>query len=543
MDPPTISNLEPELLLHLFSLLDVISILRIGQTCKYLNELASSTSCWLSIVRNLQRRGILDQREDISTLPASSLVELVKRTVLGPPSWTSPDSGEQPTTRIQKQTIIPLASSWCKTQMLPGGSHVLVVNGLGELSCWNVLTARRAWQLVLGDFGGQRTGEMVVESFAASVHPTRGPGWSIVFVCLKDEEYVNFVQVLELEAASGAQHELLSARVPRSDTATDPVCGADPAVAGTLCALSIHPDRCLYLILDWELQQMFVLEYHFDGEPHHADNAQKVFVVALVPGHIIVQARSTDGARENLHVLSSATAFRDYGRAIPPLDLDIGYYEIGEHLCILQIGSAEFDAMALTRSIAETTLPEGRDNNFVFQFLENTIGPPGEACGALYAWTDPLRCDTYRIWAYLPATSWVERTRHAPPLGSYPIGRVLLDDGNYSDNAEAVDGVLCCYELDVSDSASPALRELKNVPAYTGMGHYAIAYSGHLVASTRTPENTWELLEVFPPQEDSKRFQIPLGDARGPICRFPVAPYSAALTFGEGVELVVVWSA
>ncbi|KAF7294088.1 Cytochrome P450 [Mycena kentingensis (nom. inval.)] len=542
MDPPTISNLEPELLLHLLSLLDVISILRIGQTSKYLHDIASSTSCWLRIVRNLQRRGFLDQREDISTLPASSLVELVKRTVLGPPSWTSPDSGEQPTTRIQKQTIIPVASSWCKTQILPGGAYVLVTSG-SELSCWNILTARCVWQLTPGDFGGQRTGEIVVESFAAGVHPTRGPGWSIVFVCFKDEEYVNFVQVLELEAASGAQHELLSARVPRSDTATDPVCGADPVVAGTLCALSIHPDRCLYLILDWELQQMFVLEYHFDGNPHHADNAQKVFVVALVPGHIIVQARSTDGVRENLHILSSASVFRDYGRAIPPLDLDIGYYEIGEHLRILQIGSAAFEAMALTRPIAETTLPEGREINYVFQFLENTIGPPDEACGALHAWADPLRCDTYRIWAYLPATSWVETARHSPPLGSYSIGSVLLDDGHYSDNAEAVDGILCCYQLDVRDSASPTLREIKSVPAYTGIRLQGITYSGHLVALIRTPDYIWELLEVLPPQEETRRFRVPFEAARVLSFRFAVAPYSAALTLGEGEEVLVVWSA
>ncbi|KAF7313909.1 F-box domain-containing protein [Mycena chlorophos] len=531
-----LADLPPELVLHILRLCDVATVLRLSETCRFLHTVVFDKACWLDIIRSLRRRSIIDHRdaERASELPTEDLVQLVRRASHGPASWipsTNSESKRLPPLNPWSSTV-PLPdppATWLSAELLPGGRHILINSG-GTLSCNTIAPEepRCFWTYVPQLPGNPNTTH--VEDFHFATETSESDLHTLI-ICLGGE-HGDYVDVVELDARTGSHRLLLSAPVPASDTMRSGIF-CNPVVRGTLAAVGIHPDRSLYLITDWSQQQAFILEFQFDctDDDREPDNAQQLFLLDLAPGYIIVRARSASRTEEHLHIISAELAFRLYGRPLPPLDAEIPYADTEEYYLVAQLASDEFrEAILITQTITDTTLPDSTDCNRVMQYLENTVGPDDEAHGALRVFADPLHAQAFRIWVYVSATRigpedvWDDEYRSGL--------RVSYRDPGKEDNwcyGFGVDGLLCCYELDVSVPAQPQLRELRRGPAPAALVCAGLTASGHMFAS-----NTLEIYPAFAllPVDWESRPEDGSWTAS-------VAAYSGALTLANRKAIVV----
>nr|GAT60653.1 predicted protein [Mycena chlorophos] len=461
-----LSDLPPELVLRILRLCDVATILRVSETCRFLHNVVFDKSCWIDVVRDLQRRGIIDDSERVHELSAEDLVQLLTVPVPDPSAY------------------------WLSAKLLPGGRHILINSG-GELSCNNVAEGACIWRyepLLPGNPSEIRVLEF---HFGTEVGES---GQHTIFICLEGE-HGDYVDVVELDVATGSHRVLLCARVPISDTMSNGIL-CNPVVCGTLAAVGIHPHRSLYLIVDLAQQLAFILEFQFDcrDDEREPDNAQQLFLLDLARGYIVVRARSVSGTEEHLHIISAEIAFRLYGRALPPLKARIPYAKTSKYYNVAQLGSDEFkEAILITQVVTETSLPDSYECNRVMQYIENTLGPDAAAYGALRVFADPLRDDIFRVWVYISAT----RIEREDSGRRYRNGWRISYRAPHSQDDEwfsgyAADGLLCLYELDVSvpPAQQPRLREVRRGPAPAAVVCSGLTSSGHVTSST---------LEIYPP--------------------------------------------
>ncbi|KAJ6578267.1 hypothetical protein B0H19DRAFT_1253525 [Mycena capillaripes] len=92
-------SLGDDILLHLLSLCDVYTVLSIWAINKSLRSVSLTKQLWLSLMRDLRFRGLLDlpSAEELENYSTVKLVGIIKRIVFGPNVWsTSPGRANVP---------------------------------------------------------------------------------------------------------------------------------------------------------------------------------------------------------------------------------------------------------------------------------------------------------------------------------------------------------------------------------------------------------------------------------------------------------------
>ncbi|KAJ7176255.1 hypothetical protein C8R43DRAFT_556297 [Mycena crocata] len=136
----TLDTLPPDVLLCIFAFVDVAALLSFSRVNRHFHGLASSRQLWLSLVRALTSRGLIDAPPDelLHTLSKDALIDEIKRVIVGPRTWSS--NWELPT--IARQLSLPLPSLLgnsdhttalhqrrSSVNLLPGGRHALLYTG------------------------------------------------------------------------------------------------------------------------------------------------------------------------------------------------------------------------------------------------------------------------------------------------------------------------------------------------------------------------------------------------------------------------------
>ncbi|KAJ7465983.1 hypothetical protein FB451DRAFT_1261527 [Mycena latifolia] len=144
-------SLNSDVLLLICTFLDVFTILALSRVNKYLGVVVSSKQLWISIVRDLSSRYLIDPpaEEHLQRLSTAELMEQVKRGVVGPLTW-SPASLIPPTlSREINISLETLQGEWSQIEFLPEGRHVLFYKESGAfphgVECWDVHSGRRVW--------------------------------------------------------------------------------------------------------------------------------------------------------------------------------------------------------------------------------------------------------------------------------------------------------------------------------------------------------------------------------------------------------------
>ncbi|KAJ7465984.1 hypothetical protein FB451DRAFT_1369776 [Mycena latifolia] len=143
-------SLNSDVILHIFTLLDVFTILSISRANKHFRAIAFAKQLWISVVRDLVSRYLIDPpgEENLERLSTAELMQHVKRGVIGPLTW-SPSSSVPPTLSRQIHISLEALRGRYHAEFLPEGRHILFYTETGAfprgVECWEVRSGRRVW--------------------------------------------------------------------------------------------------------------------------------------------------------------------------------------------------------------------------------------------------------------------------------------------------------------------------------------------------------------------------------------------------------------
>ncbi|RDB21907.1 hypothetical protein Hypma_010969 [Hypsizygus marmoreus] len=214
--------LVDDVLLRIFCSCNIHVILTLSQSSRHFHDLAFSKQVWLAVLSDLQRRNFIDllPGQQLNQLTSNELVNLAKRAVLGPRSWTDTSRPRIASQFILKSSITDPdngnnIADENKAELLPGGQFLLFRHQ-ETLECLTVQEGKHLWQ-----YRGPWVNSNV-QAFAAVV--TDDGRACIIIVGIRtyalygedDELNQNYVEILHLDFSTGSATTLIRERVPKT---------------------------------------------------------------------------------------------------------------------------------------------------------------------------------------------------------------------------------------------------------------------------------------------------------------------------------------
>ncbi|KAJ7758738.1 hypothetical protein B0H16DRAFT_1535454 [Mycena metata] len=395
-----LSEVPPDVIFSIFIHCDIAAVVSASQTCRYLHNLALHKSVWLALVEDLRRRFLLPEIliPNLDEASTTDLIDLVKRMLTGPETWSPTSSGFTP--EVSKR--IPLhptirhrtgsLSQENEAQLSPSGRFVLFKNWR-TLECWDVAADVLIWTHVPG-FDRAELSEFAMDEIIDR-------DTLVIMICetayYSSRNLKNYIEILELNPRSGTYANLLQVRCP--DTSYDHQFQA-PAIRGFVAVVALSASGHMYLVLDWQSQIAFAVE----ASPTH-DMRAYYMLMEIIPGHLILKTR------DDLYLISVQAALLSHGT---PVDLNAG---------------TPFNPVTVNQ------LPKILAQNIN---LSAEGSPRSPHMHQLSVHPSPLHRDGYRVWVFhsrsdvdavlcsydlvlLPGTapSWSKRTRVPARSGLY----------------------------------------------------------------------------------------------------------------------------
>ncbi|KAJ7638155.1 hypothetical protein B0H17DRAFT_1149212 [Mycena rosella] len=309
-----LDHVDADVLLQIFTLVDVFTILSLSRVNKAFHSIASAKQLWLAIVRDLSWRGLLDPPEDsiLATLSTTALKEEVRRVVVGPRTWSGSSTAPPTLSRQITFSIGDLGTSGSETKFLPGGRHVLIYPERGAspfpdgVECWEVHGGRRVW-------GWSSPGYRV---YRATFDIRCGGSEAAVVLrvtCAGPDHLI----ALEADLKTGESRDILNLPV-------GPWFATDVAISGDFfaCAFAL---RLTLLLVNWRTAE-FIL---FSSPDHPRTTVAckmptSIHHTRTAPGYFVVAdpKRGTDGSTADELRIYAIASFEYLWRSVNNLSLD-----------------------------------------------------------------------------------------------------------------------------------------------------------------------------------------------------------------------------
>ncbi|RDB28697.1 hypothetical protein Hypma_014903 [Hypsizygus marmoreus] len=272
--------LVDDVLLRILSLSDIPSVVLVGQTSRHFHNLAFSKQVWLALLSDLHARNFVDliPGQRLHDLSTNELVDLAKRIVLGPRSWSSSHpSGSTLAQQIAVKANVyggPGSLYWenC-AHLLSGGQFCLFLKSK-SLECWDLAQSKVVW-IYQGNWP-----ESWVTRFAIEV--VEGGQKVIILVAVRvlaQPERENFVEVLNLDLSTGTSKTILSWRGPDSEN------------DNSFSYCKICGDFGLLGFIDLDLPSQVIL-LQISTESCVILDMPKKYSIDLLPAHLILMRPS-----------------------------------------------------------------------------------------------------------------------------------------------------------------------------------------------------------------------------------------------------------
>ncbi|KAJ7199356.1 hypothetical protein GGX14DRAFT_467872 [Mycena pura] len=462
---PLLSVLAMENILSILACCDICSVVTIAQTCRYMHALAFSKSVWLVLVKDLQRRSMMEADISVSDLSMQELIDLVKRILSGPETWSF-GLACQVSRRVvlHPEFLDGALTGASEAKLLSDGRHVLFKNR-DKLECWDVVRDTLVWR------HRSAIANYSVIRFAVQTQSAKSGDNFILLICgesREDHGPNNHMEIVALDPQLGTHVVLATAEAPAFMALypSDP-----PVICNTVVAVALDY-RNEYFLYDWHSQRGFLLLV-----PRGS-----TCLISLIPGHIILKARSStaDASGEYLYVITTDAAFHMHGTLANTINRSHEFKRVSP------------DALPTLLTCCITT---------------------SSSCftGGMSVHVSPARSNTYRIWVYLKSTT------------PFPL----------FEKRGAQNALLCSYELTLSASGPPQLRERSRTIALPATFYRTIAYSGHM----QVYDATRDAQLIVPPSVHNPG-EVDLEDCEHYV---DVSPYSGALTYATAQHIVILY--
>ncbi|KAJ7473186.1 hypothetical protein B0H11DRAFT_2037543 [Mycena galericulata] len=470
-------DLPVDIIFSTFAFCDICTVISVAQTCRHLYDLAFQKTIWLGFLHDLNQRHFLDPISNLRDLATRELIELVKRLITGPETWSSTPDSQLKHVLAKKITLHPSIFTgpgirdWQnQATLLPDGRHVLFGNW-NTLECWSVEDDRLVWARSPTKHAGALLG------FDAEVVDT---AHSLVVVVCEHTE-VGFpnrtLEVVNVDLRSGTSDLLFAAYSP--SPLTFHFYGR-PTICGEFVVISARPNRDVFLVLNWKTRSAFLLVCQEGWRSE----------LLLFPRHVLLKTMDNTETDE-LRLLSCAEFIPHWTQLAGP----VAHLDLAMRLSLTSVPIAHIPALVTQR----IELPNS---------VHSRSSPP--SCRVSVR-ADPLRESTYRVWVYL-----------------------LHQD----DRTESLRVTMRCYRLSCGPGTQVVWRESisANSPAGAKIpynGTSGITYSGHALAlDDEERQRIMALPSVWGEQD------VDLVDCGDYI---DVSAYSGAVTYATFNSIVILY--
>ncbi|KAF7353350.1 hypothetical protein MSAN_01523400 [Mycena sanguinolenta] len=275
-----LSDLAPDVIFVILGCCDIFSVVSIGQTCRYLHELALEKSVWLGLLEDLRRRSILDRTSDLQELSTDEMIRIVRRLITGPQTWSPEALDCDSVAEVSREITLhpvkagdPPSEYGYKARLLPSGRYVLFTDWI-----WRHKSAIHSERTEVVEFAAEEIG---IES-------------ATIMICVRTYPHPrNYVEMVSVNLRTGVHVCLLAARAP--DTDFD-VPFSDPVICGELAAVQLSDmdmEHDTYMVVNWRAQSYFILR-----DPD--------LQIALIPRYMILNASHHYG-QQQIHLIANGT--------------------------------------------------------------------------------------------------------------------------------------------------------------------------------------------------------------------------------------------
>jgi hypothetical protein len=213
-------------------------------------------------------------------LPTAQLINLAKRAVQGPISWSP--SYNSPPTILQRQILaVPhqpeLRGMYDVEHILLSGGQYILCRSSHALTCWNVKEKRQIWAyedesrrpfVLVWRFAGEVVDEGTTAVIFLVVHVTTTPEmpetfaivlfspWGTWCSCKKIFDH-SFIDVFRLDLLQGTSTSLYRTRTPDMPSRNDYFC---PRICGDFASVCFNTRFPLLLFVHWRNQAHILVE-------------------------------------------------------------------------------------------------------------------------------------------------------------------------------------------------------------------------------------------------------------------------------------------
>ncbi|KAJ7608784.1 hypothetical protein FB45DRAFT_1067264 [Roridomyces roridus] len=482
------TDLVPDIIFAILAFLDISTVISIAQTCQLLHSLAFSKSVWIALVEDLRLRSILDYGPNLQESSVDELIQLVKRTVLGPDSWLS---GPRMSAVVAQRKIHlhpPMSSSIdSMPRLLPSGRHVFLNNST-ILECWSVAEDRLVWR--------HKPAVEYAQVLQYAVEEKPAEGSVVIMICERtfppspDVPRSNYVEIIQLDLDTGGIMELLFTLLPGPTVVDNPFYL--PVICGAVAAVATSSSQAEYLFLNWVTRSSLALTCT-------CDSPECLPQITLIPGHILFKTYNPFTAQDEL-LVAPLTALKPHWQ--PFLQQETG-----------------------------TLIAWSRDIVFAADLTDLTIFSDPflwKSIARVSVFANPLKTDAYRVWVYyvplggetIPASHRARHWVYFPRASAY--------------QSYALTVATACQWQRCAPDMPPTLRNREH--------SLGVTYAGHTFVATYTLPITRRLWVV--PRDGVS--EDGGGDEHISLCRpedecsdGDVSPFGGAVTFAKKGGIVL----
>ncbi|CAE6363355.1 unnamed protein product [Rhizoctonia solani] len=134
--------LPHDLLLHVYSFLDVPDAVALSETCRSLHGFAASRAAWLTLARTLaaSKALALPAEKQLTTIPADLTTDEMRAVVRQTTKLANNLNLPNPTLSPIRSLALPEAATIVHSTLLPGGRFLLTAQHGGTFACWDLAT-------------------------------------------------------------------------------------------------------------------------------------------------------------------------------------------------------------------------------------------------------------------------------------------------------------------------------------------------------------------------------------------------------------------
>ncbi|KAJ7214850.1 hypothetical protein GGX14DRAFT_443258 [Mycena pura] len=303
-------RLDADVLLYIFTVSDIHTILSLSRVNKYLWGISRTKEIWISVIRDLGARQMLDRAVDevLEETSTETLISEAKRAVVGPHTWSK--TSVSPPTILRQVTISFDADRTPYVEFLPGGRHIIFNTWYSEndlqgtlVVLWDVHLAQQVWrQICLGHvlsikFDFRAKYEVIICLLAQYVFPDHIRSIQNIIMTASDTDD-HYISVLEVNISTGISRDLIHLSVDAISPTSQLQISGDYVVWHSLVQLTETVRQSVVVLIKISIRKFIVL----------GTWDTKRTAVGLFPTHIIIGHPLSGGssaANLNLYAISS----------------------------------------------------------------------------------------------------------------------------------------------------------------------------------------------------------------------------------------------